>query len=168
MPQSKKWLKENLSAIISAISGFIAGVVTFVFSYYMVYSKTMLQSMTQAEATIVGFLGLIAIYSLTSYDTRLDRLEQQHFDLEMTNNRDKAVSIYEKMKQVESSKSSSIAVVALVSLALIVSLLSSIATQGIVDFNSDSARILSIISLESLFLGIYGMFYVILTGKPQT
>jgi hypothetical protein len=43
-------------------------------------SAAVLQSLIQAEATILGFFGIIVTYLLTSYDTRLDRFEQQRFD----------------------------------------------------------------------------------------
>jgi len=43
--------------------------------------ESMINALIQAEATILGFFGLIVIYALTSFDNRTDRLEEQLFKL---------------------------------------------------------------------------------------
>lgn len=49
----------------------------FLFGLVAVISKEMLKALIEAEATILGFFGLITVYALTSLDTRIDKLEQQ-------------------------------------------------------------------------------------------
>lgn len=100
-------------------------------------SLEMLQSMVQAEATILGFLGVIAAYVLTSYDSRIDRLEQQCFDTEQrglgtvtTNNTSQVEAIKKRMEKTRKLRKDAILSLGTSSIFLIVSLLLSITTLG--------------------------------------
>jgi tetrahydromethanopterin S-methyltransferase subunit D len=84
-----RWLKQHhpipILAIVCTIIGLVLGGLASFIAQISVNSKNMLQSLIQAEATVLGFFGLIVTYVLVSYDTRLDRFEQERFDCELEN-----------------------------------------------------------------------------------
>lgn len=47
------------------------------FGLITVLSADALKTLIEAEATILGFFGLIVVYALTSYDNRIDKLEER-------------------------------------------------------------------------------------------
>lgn len=82
----KQWISENRGFIAFSVILSICSIpLTLVILIYgllaAVAKETMLPSLIEAEATILGFFGLIAVYALTSFDSRIDRLEEQLFDL---------------------------------------------------------------------------------------
>jgi hypothetical protein len=169
--QFRKWFKTTQAklTVVSFIIGLISGSLPLVLSIYAVYSDAMLQSITQAEATILGFFGLIAAYLLTSYDARLDRLEQQRFELETAGKQGKVDSISKRLKQIRRRKIESTTIIVMVGAVLIISLLSSITTQGIRTFNPSLATVISACSLMLMFLGTYGVFFLflIISKEPE-
>ncbi len=130
---------------------FIAILVTFlvavVYGYLQLFGflaiaalKTpeMLQSVIQAEATILGFLGVIAAYTLSSYDTRIDRLNQQYFDLEHplldkleTSSETRMNLIRQRIERTKEMKKSALLIIGVSSILLILSLLLLTTTLGI-------------------------------------
>jgi hypothetical protein len=47
------------------------------FGLITVLSADALKTLIEAEATILGFFGLIVVYALTAYDNRIDKLEER-------------------------------------------------------------------------------------------
>ena len=45
------------------------------FGMFIILSTDALKSLIEGIATMLGFFGLIAVYLLTSYDNRIDKLE---------------------------------------------------------------------------------------------
>jgi len=68
------------SIVFAFTSIYFIGII-FLFGAVAVISEEMLKALIEAEATILGFFGLITVYALTSLDTRIDRIEQQFFDI---------------------------------------------------------------------------------------
>jgi hypothetical protein len=74
------WLLVTVSVILAFSPPLIVGII-FLYGLVATIEVEMLKAMIQAEVTILGFYGLIVVYALTSLDNRMDRLEQQRFDL---------------------------------------------------------------------------------------
>jgi hypothetical protein len=55
--------------------------IPFVFGVVAIFSEAMLTALIEAEATILGFFGLIFVYALTSLDNRTDMLNTAWFEL---------------------------------------------------------------------------------------
>lgn len=69
--------------ILSVILGFFLTfllIIAFHFGTLSVFSDVTLTALIQAEATIIGFFGIVFIYGLTSYDNRRDRIEATKLD----------------------------------------------------------------------------------------
>lgn len=75
----------SLKVVSVVLSLLIIGLLAFVSSLYVLVlaSADALKSLVEAEATIIGFFGIIAVYSLTSLDSRIDRLEQEKHEYEI-------------------------------------------------------------------------------------
>jgi hypothetical protein len=101
LSQIKKWLRENWNIIVLAV---FTALVSWYLTDAMLTSKEMLQSITQAEATVLSLFGIIVAYLLTSYDTRLDRLEQQRYDSEKRDNYPKMYMIDEQKGKIRERK----------------------------------------------------------------
>ena len=69
-------------AIFALITVFILSLVS-VFYIWVLTNVDALKALIEAEATTLGFFGLIAVYWLTSMDSRIDRLEQEEHEYEM-------------------------------------------------------------------------------------
>jgi hypothetical protein len=83
--QTGTWLRKHilfviLSAILMVSYPFIIGI-AILFGVAAVYRTEMLTALIEAEATIIGFFGLILTYALASFDNRIDKLEEHFYDL---------------------------------------------------------------------------------------
>jgi hypothetical protein len=125
-----------------------------------------LKALIEAEATVLGFFGLIAVYFLTSYDSRIDRVEEKILDLK-SNLRDDQVSVdtikidFESLKQKIIKRKRRTVEGILSSLAgLVMSFLLSIYVLGLVTINPQAvlAYQLSVPASMFLFIGIFGIF----------
>jgi hypothetical protein len=54
-----------------------------IFYVFVLVNLDALRALIEAEATVLGFFGLIAVYLLTSMDSRIDRLEQEKHECEV-------------------------------------------------------------------------------------
>ena len=83
------WLNENWKQILKdilylTIPPTIFMVISIFFGVATVLAKSdVIKSLIQAEATILGFLGLVIVYVLKSFDDKEDRYMQMLFDLQM-------------------------------------------------------------------------------------
>lgn len=135
-----QWIKQNLRivilSVILAIVSFFLVPLAFLFGLGAVFSKdTMLTALIEAEATILGFFGFIAIYTLTSLDERIDRLEQQIFDIQIRSMTERNQIVFENLPKrignISNTKKRTVHSVLYTGFLLFVSLLSSILALGI-------------------------------------
>jgi len=75
------WLFLTITVILGLCQFPILGII-FLFGFVAIISVEMLKAMIQAEATILGFFALVAVYAMSSLDGRIDRFEQQIFKIE--------------------------------------------------------------------------------------
>jgi predicted PurR-regulated permease PerM len=133
---------------------------TFVFVYVQINIDA-LKATIEAQATLLGFVGLITVYLLSSFDTRLDRLYQQRHDYSLKIPESKA-NISEKLKEetirltsiiqtISESKTKVVKKISLVALLMVVSLIWNI---GLLGFQSDFAK--AIQDLDSPLYNIAG------------
>jgi drug/metabolite transporter (DMT)-like permease len=162
MIKLKKRLKKLwvLFAVFVIVGGFF---VAISFSDFLanisLTSTNMLQSAIQAETTMLGFFAIIGAYFLTSCDTRIDRLEQQLFDLKIAKETFMPESITNRISDLKENKSSSAVLIAIIASVLIVSLLCSITALGMKDANSSLAKNTSSFGFYTFFIGIGGIVY---------
>lgn len=85
MPQEESkvrfWLVFIILSALALILIFVIGEISRLVGSIAVASESMLRTLIETEATILGFFGLIFVYALTSFDNRLDKLEEQLFKL---------------------------------------------------------------------------------------
>lgn len=161
--KSKKLLKENWSIVIFAI-------VTTTIAWFLkdaVYTTDqMLQSLTQAEATVLSLFGIIVAYLLTSYDSRLDRVEQQIFDVEKVRLERRDVEmdsfLMRRFREVKERKSRTVEGCLLVGSCLVFSLLLSVIAFGLRDISNweNLKLVVSSLDFTFFFVGIYGIFFM--------
>jgi uncharacterized integral membrane protein len=149
--------------IIAFIIALVVVISAIALTNIAISSVVVLQSLIQAEATILGFLGIIIVYMLASYDARLDRLEQQRFD---TINMHKEESILgepffahidRKITSLKQTKKDITQSLGTYSFLLVLSLLLSIATLGMINSNSVFLNFLSGLGLAFFLSGIVGI-----------
>jgi hypothetical protein len=160
--QFGQWLKRNGVEIVILAIALVSSILGSGLGRVIVNSDVALQSIIQAESTILGFFGVVVAYLLASYDTRLDRLEQQCFDLEATDpinqqfHKERANAIHRKIKRVESIKRRLAVVIVITSIFLILSLLLSVAVLSMNDSDIFLAELLSPYAVVAFFTGIFG------------
>ena len=131
-------------------------------------SINMLQSVIQAEATILGFFAIIGAYGLTSYDTRIDRREQQLFDLHLSEVSPVYKQFEKKLNNLKENKRVFARLCAFITSLLIISLLFSTITLGMKDASSSLAKIFSGTALYLFFIGIIGIVYFFVRISRET
>jgi len=151
MTQERKW-KEYLEPLIGF--AIVFGMTWIAYAYSLVLiNKDSLKALIEAEATILGFFGLVVVYMLNSLDTRIDRLEQQRFDLTEKNKEEEASEKEKIRDNIRSLKKYVIKRAAIMGSLLALSLLISIWLLGIVD-----------IVIEVQVQGIIGNIYALVGG----
>lgn len=73
-----------LSIVLGVLLTFLL-IFAFHFGILSVFSDVTLTALIQAEATIIGFFGIVFIYALTSYDNRRDKIETTKLDFAVLN-----------------------------------------------------------------------------------
>jgi len=176
----KQWIRENLKYIILpaifAVVILIMIPVIVIFGVVAVYAKEpMLTSLIEAEATILGFFGLITVYALTSLDSNIDRYEQQIFDLREKHweldllirpeteweilGEEKIAFFNKRLSKIKEKKRKTVNSTLFTGAFLIGSLLSSILALGIP--NDDWSFYLSSFSITFLFASILDIVWTI-------
>jgi hypothetical protein len=181
-----QWAKEYAKPIILGIvTGFLTiglAVIAFFYGLFAVISKeTMLKSLIEAEATILGFFGLIVVYALNSFDNRIDRLEQQLFDTkekyldlqdlpkEITKTGEaKVADLNDRLSNIQKKRRKMINTALAVGAYLVSSLLLSILALGMPDILL--AFVLCFCAIGIFFVSIVGMFKIFydLAKSPET
>lgn len=163
MLKAKKWLKRNWDTYVVIFAVVTVSVAWFL-KDAMYTSSEMLQSLTQAEATVLSLFGIIAAYLMTSFDSRLDRLEQQSFDVEKVplEERDIEMSSFliRRFKEVKKRKSGTAKGCLAVGSFLVFSLLLSVIAFGLrnIDGWVGLKNEVSMLDITFFFLGIFGIF----------
>jgi hypothetical protein len=171
-----KWVKRHpkatsvltwfFIALISVLLSLAFFLFAIPFGLFIVLSTDAVKSLIEGEATILGFFGLIAVYLLTSYDNRMDKLEEKILDSQIDVNLENLRSLKEKIK-IRKRRATNAILAALIS--LILSFFLSIVTLGILDVNPTNptqtalqlALALTTIASTLLFIGVFSTFLMI-------
>lgn len=134
----------------------------FSIPFALITTRTdVLKILIEAEATILGFFGLIAVYALTSYDNRIDRVEERILNKEEAD--DQLLSLFSLTRKIRERKTKFV-LGALPSLAsLVLSFFLSITVLGLVNINPNMliAYQLSIAASSLLFTGVFAIFMML-------
>jgi len=161
MLKAKKWLKRNWDIVILTT---VMTLIAWSLKDVIITSNGMLESLTQAEATVLSLFGIIVAYLLTSYDARLDRLEQQSFEIEKLPLEDRDIELsnflIKRFEEVKDRKSTTAKGILLIGFALILSLLLSVIAFGLRNINNwENLKIeISMLNIVFFFLGVFGIF----------
>lgn len=81
----KQLIKENLQIVaLFIITIFMFPAILYYGLITLLAKDAILKPLIEAEATVLGFFGIIVVYALTSLDNKADRFRQQLFDLSKT------------------------------------------------------------------------------------
>jgi hypothetical protein len=185
--QVKSWLRRwwkflLMMTIIFAVGQFLVQV-SKLYRSIAVSREPVLKSLIEAEATILGFFGLIVIYALTSYDRRMDRFEEQIFELaekrkqeevpkELPNRgvaKSKGELLVQALGNIQENKRELVSTALLVGSLLVLSLLLSILALGMGD--TAEANMLCELAFYLFFIGIvsnFAIFYLFLRKTPES
>ena len=138
----------------------------FTFGFFIVISIDAAKALAEAIATILGFFGLIAVYVLTSYDNRLDKLEEK---IQGTNDTIKIQGFRTFQRNIKTRKIYATIRIITGLGCLFVSLLLSITTLGSLGVNpqnpTETALLLAfgttIIASMLLFIGVFAILVMI-------
>jgi hypothetical protein len=167
MSKSENWLQRNWDWFIIVVFAIVADLVAWYLRDVIITSTGMLESLTQAEATILALFGIIVAYLMSSYDSRLDRLEQQKFEIDKVNmnDRDLVMSVFleKRFKEVKDQKRKVAKGVLWVGFSLVLSLLLSVIAFGLREINDwENAKIgVGMFDILFFFLGIYGILLML-------
>lgn len=151
---------------IAIIVAVIFLIVAIFFGFLIIISIDAAKALVDSIATILGFFGLIAVYLLTSYDSRIDRLEEKIQDSydETKIQRFKTIQLNIKTRK-------EYATIRIITglCCLFVSLLLSIATLGILGVNPENttqtayqlAFLITILASMLLFMGVLDILIMI-------
>jgi hypothetical protein len=136
------------------------------FGMFIILSTDAIKSLIEGIATMLGFFGLIAVYLLTSYDNRIDRLEEKIQDLEDPAKVERFKQIQNKIKIRK--KNNTISIIAALG-SLVVSFFLSLWILSILDVNPSNptvtalqyAFIGTIFASTLLFIGVSSIFILI-------
>lgn len=172
----KKWDKKHPKALnaitwiaITALSLTLSGTIFLLsipFGLFMALSIDAVKALIEANATILGFFGLIAVYLLTSYDNRIDKLEEKLLDRQIDVNRENLLSLQKKMKNRKTR--ATVAIMAAF-ISLVVSFFLSMSALGILGINPTTptttalqySLISVIVSSTLLFVGVFSIFILL-------
>lgn len=151
-PKKENWFKSHPKVAI-AIPLFcivVAAAITLYLFSIPIAAFTLLSSdatrvIIETDATILGFFGLIAIYLFTSYDNRIDKLEDKILDPANSGQKDE---LQKRQNLIISTKKYAMITIIVGLGCLVVSMFLSIASYGVLslapDVNATAADILSL------------------------
>lgn len=131
-----------------------------------------LKALVEAEATILGFFGIVAVYWLTSIDSRIDRLEQEKHDYEIRKRqaeanlqnprktdtvfaseisslKDVVTNLENRIENNQTLKKGVTDEASIIGILLVISLVASI---GLIGFQSTYADVLKNLNFDNLFV----------------
>jgi hypothetical protein len=105
------------------------------FGVFIILSPDAVRTLIETEATILGFFGLIAVYLLTSYDNRIDKLEEKILDIGETDDTElRILQTFQWRIKNRKRRASNAIISALIS--LILSIFLTIVTLGLIGTNN--------------------------------
>jgi uncharacterized membrane protein YbhN (UPF0104 family) len=143
--------------------------IAFLFGILAIIEKeTMLKPLVEAEATILGFFGLIIVYALTSYDTRIDRLEQQKSEWTREKQKEQVANVQTQINKIVSNKRRTAYYALVIGIYFFLAFLLSILVLGITNIGFAGliiwfAMMLFFNAIEHFFI----LFYFI-ASEPKT
>jgi len=157
------WITITIFSIVLSLTFFLFSIP---FGFFIILSTDAVKTLIEAEATILGFFGLIAVYLLTSYDNRIDRLEEKIEDSSDMSKTEAFSAIQRRLKDRKRRASNAI-LWALIS--LILSFFLSIVNLGLLGVNEGNptetalqiAIPLIIVASSLLFIGAFSIFLMI-------
>lgn len=173
LPKIRQRILENWKSILYPIVLFFGslglGFVALLYGFMAgVAKESILKPLVEAEATILGFFALVAVYALTSLDNRLDRLEQQFFDMkeqfgDLTKHQKEYVA--RRIGEIKRKKRKMINHVLIVGVYLVSSLLLSILALGLIQ---EQAIVFCFFVMLLFLAGIFGIFLMLyrLSERP--
>jgi hypothetical protein len=136
------------------------------FGFFIILSADAMQTLIEAEATILGFFGLIAVYLLTSYDNRIDKLQEKILD---SSDKAKIESFSVAQQRLKNRKIRATIAILSALISLILSFFLSIVTLGLLSLNEghpsqtalNIAVPLIVVASMLLFIGVFSIFLMI-------
>jgi uncharacterized BrkB/YihY/UPF0761 family membrane protein len=135
MTKNGKYLWAIPIGLISVAGALVLYFMAIPFGISTVLSATATNALITAEATVLGFFGIIAVYLLTSYDSRIDKLEEQIFDAK--DDKDRSETLEKRQDDIRTKKKWALLCMVPGLGCLIISLLLSIFTYGILSIVPD-------------------------------
>lgn len=172
MLRLRKFYRKYRGAIELLIVFFLAqGIWGFSYSFglIVILSTDVLKTLVEAEATILGFFGLIAVYVLTAFDNRIDRLYQAAYD--MAREKGDGTLFRPTINQIKEQKRKIVWGTVIEGGVLFISFFLSIMALGIISANGiqiqeptkmNLAYQMSQVASMFLFLGILGLLLMLL------
>jgi magnesium-transporting ATPase (P-type) len=168
-----KWLIFFVSALPYAV---VIAIASYGYGILNVLSVDALRATIEAEATIIGFFAIVVAYLLNSYDLRIDRFEQELFDMLIQNPQRDAGPILitgSLQKAVKERKKKTVFAIVIVGVCLAISLFLLIIALAFVSLlsigsNSSNKTLVGIAFITDalgtvlLFTGTYGIFSFLL------
>lgn len=157
------WIGITIFSILLSATFFLFSIP---FGFLIILSIDTMKTFIEAEATTLGFFGLIAVYLLTSYDNRIDKLEEKIQDTTDKTKADNWNALRNKIKARK--RGASIAILSAL-ISLILSFFLSITSLGILDINPQEptayaltlALAVTTIASTLLFIGVFSVFVMI-------
>jgi hypothetical protein len=170
----KKPTKKTLKTVLVSIGVFLIGLVIFLvlvppigetimfLASLAIKNDSMLAALLQAEATFLGFFGVIVVYGLTSFDNRIDRVEQLSIltaEKNLPFEKERLVlEISGLRKKIEKERKEFFNNAFWIGVFLVISLLFSVLSFAHSQLPSSLVDILSELSILFLFVGIVYTF----------
>lgn len=164
--ESFSYAKLGFAIFVAVCVAVIFFIVSIYYGFVIILSIDAAQALVEAIATILGFFGLIAVYLLTSFDSRIDRLEEKIQD-----SNDDAKTQHFKTIQGKIKTRKGYATIRIITglCCLFVSLLLSITNLGLLSVNSGNltetgyqlAFLITITTSMLLFIGVVDILIMI-------
>jgi hypothetical protein len=169
MLKAKKWLKENWDFLKKNLDwyGRIFVIIAFLIALLLwdviITSVGMLESLVQAQATVLGLFGIIIAYFLNAYDLRLDRLEQESFFEERNGKKIESKEIEERYNEVRKHKFNVAKGFFVIGSLLVFSLLLSVIAFRLREISGwEPLKIgVSVADISFFFVGMFGILLIL-------
>jgi len=172
LAKEKCWLQRNWKTVTELIGGLIAGyLLTFgatVFSL-SILDEDAIQALIEAEATILGFFGIIFVYILKSLDDRETWCLDRWYDLSETGeHRDEPIGIpvtkgrimRERYERIQKQRKDALRFAKRIIIFLIASLLFSIFWLGTMELAFQNLT--NVLGSAIIFVGVLGIYLLFL------
>jgi hypothetical protein len=149
-----------LIIIFSSLLSVVFFLISIPFGFFIILSVSTIQTLIEAEATILGFFGLMIVYLLTSYDNKIDKIEEK-LDLADSN---KVELLCNRLDKIRERKRKACNTILSALFSLIMSFFLSITAMGILNaYSEPAACALVVITIAStfLFIGISSLFVMV-------